>query len=426
MRARDAAVVPLFDDAVESLVSLSGDPVGLVGRALELDTSFPLGRVLQAYLCLYSTSAQGRSDAIALVDEVVPQDDREHLHVEAVRDWARGDWRASYLSLEAALLHAPRDLLALKVAQDLYYFLGNRLSLRDGVARVLPAWPATQPGWGYVHGMYAFGLEENAEYRHAEERARAALAHNPRDVWAAHALAHVFEMEGNQRLGVEFLTASAADWSPSFFAGHNWWHLALYHLDLDELDTVLSLYDQHVGSEPPVQWLAVADAASLLWRLWLLGVDVDDRAAELSDALQSLLDEPVYVFNDWHAVMAFGLAGREDLVAQVIEANERGAIGTNREAYETAGRSLMAGFAALAVGDPERAVTELFDVGSYAHVVGGSHAQRDVIGLTLISAAARARNESLTQALVAERDARRPTSTAITRRLSAQRVRGKL
>jgi tetratricopeptide (TPR) repeat protein len=408
VQAREAAVVSLFDEAVESLVSLRGDPVGLIGRALQLDPDFPMGRVLQAYLGLYASSAQGRSDAIALIDEVVPADDRERLHIEAVRHWSRGDWRASYLSLEAALLHNPRDLLALKVVQDLYYFLGNRLNLRDGVARVLPAWPTTRPGWGYVHGMYAFGLEENAEYRQAEERARAALAHNPRDVWAAHALAHVFEMEGNQRLGVEFLTGSADDWSPSFFAGHNWWHQALYHLELDEL---------YIGSEPPTQWLAVADGASLLWRLRLLGVDVEDRAAELSEALESLIGEPVYVFNDWHAVMAFGLAGREALVAQVIQANERGAIGTNREAYETAGRSLMAGFAALAAGDPEGAVTELFDVGSYAHVVGGSHAQRDVVGLTLISAAAQARNEPLTQALVAERDARRPTATATTRRL---------
>jgi hypothetical protein len=33
-------------------------------------------------------------------------------------------------------LYLPRDLLALKVAQDLYFFLGNRLELR---ARILAA-----------------------------------------------------------------------------------------------------------------------------------------------------------------------------------------------------------------------------------------------------------------------------------------------
>jgi len=49
-----------------------------------------------------------------------------------------------------------RDLLALKVAQDLYFFLGNRLELRDTAARVLPAWPRDLPGWGYVQGIYAF------------------------------------------------------------------------------------------------------------------------------------------------------------------------------------------------------------------------------------------------------------------------------
>ncbi len=147
--------------------------------------------------------------------------ERELHHLRAARGWVEGNWEATTRSLERALLCHPRDLLALKVAQDLYFFLGNRLELRDTAARVLPAWPRDLPGWGYVQGIYAFGLEENADYRQAEARARAALEHNPKDVWSVHALAHVFEMEGSQWDGVDFLTSSAPDWSASFFAIHN-------------------------------------------------------------------------------------------------------------------------------------------------------------------------------------------------------------
>jgi hypothetical protein len=45
-------------------------------------------------------------------------------------------------------------------------------------------------------------------------------------------------------------------------------------------------------------------------------------------------------------------------------------------------------------------------------VVGGSHAQRDVIDLTLIAAAARSGNATLARALVTERVARKPPAAA--------------
>src|SRR5206468_1385350 len=129
---------------------------------------------------------------------------------------------------------------------------------------------------------YAFGLEENADYRQAESRARAALDHNPRDVWSVHALAHVFEMEGSQQDGVDFLTASAPCWSASFFAIHNWWHRGLYHLELGETGEALALYDDPIRAGRSTEWLDVVDAAALLWRLSLFGVDVTERAEQLA------------------------------------------------------------------------------------------------------------------------------------------------
>jgi tetratricopeptide (TPR) repeat protein len=250
------------------------------------------------------------AEIVKTLDEAAaPLSERETHHLHAARSWAEGRWEAAARSLERALLCHPRDLLALKVAQDLYFFLGNRLELRDVAARVLPAWPEDQPGWGYVQGIYAFGLEENADYRQAEMRARAALRQNPRDVWAVHALAHVFEMEGSRQAGAGFLSASAGNWSASYFAIHNWWHYALYHLELEEIDQALALYDSPIRASRSTEWLDVVDAAALLWRLSLFRVDVTARARQLASDIAPLLDQPVYIFNDWHAVMALSLAG---------------------------------------------------------------------------------------------------------------------
>ncbi len=282
---------------------------------------------------------------------------------------------------------------------------------------MLPAWPHGLPGWGYVQGIYAFGLEENADYRQAESRARAALDHNKRDVWSVHALAHVFEMEGSQREGADFLAASARDWSGSYFAIHNWWHKGLFHTELGEIGEALALYDSPIRAGRSTEWLDVVDAAALLWRLSLFGVDVAGRAAQLAADIDDLVSEPVYVFNDWHAVMAFALAGDHARVERVILANRHLTAPTNRAAAGRAGLDLLEAFGAFAAGRPDRAIDLLIDIRPRANAVGGSHAQRDVIDLTLIAAAARAGDDSLARALVTERVARKPPAEPSASRL---------
>ncbi len=414
------ALVP-FNEAVEDLVSLSGDPLERVEAALATDSRLILGQVLQAYLELYSTSAAGFERARKVLRELDPWDlaagERELLHLRAAHAWAGGEWERAVAFLERALLHDPGDLLALKVAQDLHFFLGNPSGLRGVVERVLSTWVPGRPGWGYVQGMYAFGLEENGEYAGAEQQARDALGQNAGDVWAVHALAHVFEMTGDQGRGIAFLTRSADDWSGSYFAVHNWWHRALYHLELGEIDEVLALYDGPIRGTRSNEWLDVVDAASLLWRLRLFGIDVGNRADQLASDVEAILDDPVYVFNDWHAVMVAGLAGRREVVEHLVSVNRRGTAGTNRRSVEEAGLDLLEGFSAFARGDAEGAVDRLADIRPRAHVVGGSHAQRDVIDLTLLAAAAGAGKASLAQVLVDERVAQKPAASAAAERV---------
>jgi tetratricopeptide (TPR) repeat protein len=419
VRAGSAEAVALLDRAIEDLAALAGDPVADAEAAVAADENLVLGHIYRAYLQLYGTTPEGVAAAgeiLKRLDETV-MGERELHHLRAARHWAEGNWEATTRSLERALLCHPRDLLALKVAQDLYFFLGNRLELRDTAARVLPAWPRELPGWGYVQGIYAFGLEENADYRQAESRARAALGHNPKDVWSVHALAHVFEMEGNQRDGVDFLTASAPDWSPSYFATHNWWHRGLYHLELGEIDEALTLYDDPIRAGRSTEWLDVVDAAALLWRLSLYGVDVTERAEQLAADIGDLVSSPVYVFNDWHAVMTFGLAADVRRTERVIASNRHLTAPTNASAAGRAGLALLEAFGAFATSHPDRAIDLLIDIRPRANAVGGSHAQRDIIDLTLIAAAARAGDDSLVRALVTERVARKPTAEAAARRL---------
>jgi hypothetical protein len=115
--------------------------------------------------------------------------------------------------------------------------------------------------------------------------------------------------------------------------------------------------------------------------------------------------------------MAFGLAGDHARNELVVAANRHLSAPTNRAAVERAGLDLLEAFSAFAAGRPDRAIDLLIDIRPRAHAVGGSHAQRDVIDLTLITAATRAGDDGLARALVTERVARKPSAEAAARQL---------
>ena len=272
------------------------------------------------------------------------------------------------------------------------------------------AWPQDRPGWGYVQGMYAFGLEENGQYAEAEDRARAGSGTMPGTSWAVHALAHVYEMEGAPHDGVEFLARTVDHWG-GYFAVHNWWHRALYHLELGALDEALALYDgtirrsdQANGSTSWMQRLSC-------WRLHLFGVDVEGRADVLADDVLPLVGQPVYVFNDWHAVMVAGLAGRWKECQRIISANQFEAAGTNRRAVDRAGLGLLEGFHAFAHGDPA-GHDGCSSAASLRTWWAGATPQRDVVDLTLLAAAARSEDGRLRETVLSERLERKPSAKA--------------
>uniref|UniRef100_A0A0R3RMU8 Tetratricopeptide repeat protein 38 n=1 Tax=Elaeophora elaphi TaxID=1147741 RepID=A0A0R3RMU8_9BILA len=128
---------------------------------------------------------------------------------------------------EKILNETPSDLLALKFAHDAYFYLGNKQSLRDSIARVFPKWKPTMPcyrtgkvstnDFSYLYGMYAFGLEECEQYDEAERYAKKGLDLNRHDAWATHALAHCMEMNGRFEEGIHFMESTETDWNVSLF-----------------------------------------------------------------------------------------------------------------------------------------------------------------------------------------------------------------
>ena len=147
--------VPLFNAAVEALVSLNGDPLDAANAAVAADDDLVLGYILRAYLYLYAMSADGVSNARKVLEDlegVTDIGEREVLHLRAAHSWASGQWDDATHYLERALLHDSRDLLALKLAQDLYFFLGQSQDILGVVAGVLGRMAAGEVGVGLHPG----------------------------------------------------------------------------------------------------------------------------------------------------------------------------------------------------------------------------------------------------------------------------------
>jgi hypothetical protein len=261
--------------------------------------------------------------------------------------------------------------------------------------------------------MQAFGLEEMGQYGQAEARGRMAVELEPRDGWAQHAVAHVLEMQGRQQDGIGWMRANPEAWSSeSFFAVHNWWHLALYHLDLGQVDEVLQLFDGPIYGARSRVIMDMVDASALLWRLHLRGVDVGDRWQVLAEGWEPMAEAGNYAFNDAHAMMAFVGAGKRDLQQKVLEAQiaamERA--GDNARFTREVGHAVTSAIKAFGEGNYAETVRLIRPVRNIASRFGGSHAQRDILDLTLIEAAFRAHQHGLAQALSAERVHAKPTS----------------
>ena len=404
-----------YETAVHSLRCFIGDPLAAANGAIAAAPGFVMAHVFKGYLYALSTEAAAMPIAreCARVAAALPANERKKAHVAALAQLAGGHWHRAGSRLADVTAAYPRDGLALQAGHQIDFFTGNAPMLRDRIARALPAWDEGMPGYHALLGMHAFGLEETGAYVEAERTGKRAVAMQPRDGWAQHAVAHVMEMQCRQEDGISWMRADTDAWTEdSFLQIHNWWHLALFHFDLGQADEVLALYDGPIAGGRSEIALNMVDASAILWRLFLTGADCGGRWQPLADLWEKQPGQSTYAFNDAHAMMAFVGAGRRAAARRLFDAmgEALGDSADNAVFTRDVGLPVAQAIHAFGEGDYAETIRLLRPVRPIAHRFGGSHAQRDAIDLTLIEAAIRAGNAPLAQALASERVHVRPTS----------------
>jgi tetratricopeptide (TPR) repeat protein len=407
-----ARAAEAYQQALSAYHCYAGQPMKHLHQALAHSPGFIMAHLLKAYMTGVgsdqATMAMGQAALAAARD--LPADPREQAHRAAVEALLGGRLRAAGRILEDVAIEHPRDLLALQAGQLVDFLTGDARMLRDRIARALPDWAEGMPNHHAILGMHAFGLEETGHYARAETTGRRAIELEPRNGWAQHAVAHVCEMQGRRADGVAWMRADPDAWSrQSFFAVHNWWHLALFHLGLDEVDEVLALYDGPIYGQPSTMAFDMIDAAALLWRLKLRGVDVGSRWERLAD-VYATQPRGLSAFDDAHAVMAYVGSGRDAAADAALAAMAAATQRADDNAAVTRDIGLPVAKAMVAHGRGRyaEAIDLLRGVRNGAARFGGSHAQRDLLDLTLIDAARRDGQTALERALLSERAAAQP------------------
>ncbi len=378
---------PATLDAIDRFTSAFlayGTDLPVILTAAEADPGAPYANACAAMLHLFGEDRGGPDRARPFAEAAVAAGgtERERAVAAATMAWVAGDGAVALDLYERAARANPRDLFTAKVAQVHALnagAFGRMLRIADAVG---PA-NAADAHW---HAMRAFPLEQLHRLDEAAAAAHTALALDPSEPWAHHALAHVMETRGQVDDGIAMMRAASSHWERlnSFMKCHNWWHLALYHLDRDETDEARHLFDTRIWGVEKAYSQDQAGATALLVRLELMGVTVADRWAadrwaDVGAHVAARGHDHVLPFLDLHYVAA--LARTDPPAARAyargIAAHAGGRAGREREAWDVAA-ALARGIVAQADGDGEGAVAAMAPVIAHHAKVGGSHAQRDL------------------------------------------------
>ncbi len=413
-----ATAARLFDVTVDSFLGHRADCGAKLAETLAADPEFLLALCLRGFAAkllarreLDDDARQSLSTARASA-RARGATSRELAYVAALQAWCDDDMRGAGELLSAVLSRDPLDALAIKLHHAVHFMIGDRRAMLGTLRRALEAWDENVAGFGYVLGCFAFALEEAGAYDRSERLGRRACELNPADIWAIHAVTHVFEMRGEPRAGLRWIAArSAALAGCNNLIFHLAWHRALFHLALDEPRRALLLYDTEIRASESEDYRDIANAASLLWRLEQGGVAVGARWRELADKATAQLGDPSLAFASLHRLLSLlgddrRTAAETLLCSLRLQAKRRR--GTQPAILDAVGIAVAEAVLAAKCGQHGRVVDLLFPIRRRIVLIGGSNAQRDIIAQLLIDAAIRADRRGETLILLRERARARP------------------
>ncbi|MEK7422508.1 MAG: hypothetical protein AAB131_01580 [Actinomycetota bacterium] len=383
-----------YRSAVDQLFTFTGDPVALLDPLNASDERMTMGAVLAIALRIMGGVAPTHP---AIVNDLGRLDrrfervtDAERAHVEAVRRAVAGAFDDAIAMWDEAHQRNPNDIVAGRMVHDMCLHTGTDQPRLNAAARAISAAAPASREAGIAHGQLALSLEEVGRDDEAEQHGRRALDIDADDLWARHALAHVYENQGRNDDSLALLAGTAERWSTqNLLVNHIWWHVGLRLVNHGDGSSAMRVLDERLTSTTP---FGLSDATSLLWRIELAtsAGSVDTRWSALADLWDRVGERHTCGFLDMHAAMAHAsTSGRAaERFWNGLAMTDHDGRSFNGKTFGTVVRPLVAGIRAFRAGDMAAAAELLAGVIDDLHRIGGSVVQRDIVARTHAAATA--------------------------------------
>jgi len=395
-----------YDDGVRDLLGWGRGALDAFREAAALDPGLALAHA-GAAVCLFLEErfAPARDAAEVARAAVANQTARERSHVEAVTLLVGGQPAQAERQMVEHLDAWPQDAIVLQRLYFVWFWEGRFPEMLQLTSRVLPAYGDDS----FVLGLHAFVLEQADRCREAVQAAETAMARNPQDAWAVHALAHaLYEMaafdEGVNRLPPAIHPCQHLNW----FRNHLVWHLALMHLSRGDYARAVGISRAAFERAPSAIAGDLHDSIALLWRQDLFGLPVGARWGPFAAIARERLDRQGLLFHAAHLAMALAGAGDWTTAETQLEMLRRRAAKNATSLVGAVLIPLVEGLQAFARQEYRTAIERIEPLRPRIVEIGGSRAQRDVFHDTLLEACFRAGDAERATRLLAERVARRP------------------
>jgi hypothetical protein len=273
LSARSEDSVLAWRTATDQLLDFVGDPIATLDPVNVADEAFVMGSV---FTTAYRILGGGSASSAAIVEGLARLDQRhdgatehERAHIGAVRTLVSGEFEMAARQWDDIAIAHPRDLLALKLTHDVCLHIGDDAIRLPSARRAVEsaAFDPTERATAVLYANLSFALEEVGEFEEAEHWGRAGLATEPTDLWARHALAHVYEATKRHEDALKLLVPTSGQWTQqTLLANHIWWHVGLRLINHGSVVEALDVLDRELVSTTA---FGLADSTSLLWRIEL-------------------------------------------------------------------------------------------------------------------------------------------------------------
>lgn len=390
---RSEPAIAAIETFADELLS-HGSHCRVIFEAITADPECALGHAYAAALHLTAMTREGQMQAAPHIAAArlfaSKTGERERITVNAISAWSNGDEKRAIAMFRSIVEIWPYDLVAAKFCQILELGSGDV----GGMLRTSAMAASVDGRAGFALGLHAFALEQNGNPDLALRFARRAIKVAPgRDPWAQHAAAHALAAMDQPVEGRAFLHAHANDWDrcSSFMLTHNWWHMALFSLELGDSTAALDMFDERIWGVRKEHCQDQINAIALLARLEMAGVKVGGRWGDIATYVEGRTNDRISEFLDLHYLYALARAGYDLAADHLAEA-----LDFNSLSGQLSG--LARGLVAHARGDYLAAAAALGAIRPYLAQIGGSNVQRALFHEMFAHSVCHLRNVHLVQA----------------------------